>query len=78
MTGNPLYFAALTAQNAWSEELKKEFGPAGLERHIRFSWRGKGEAGSELRKRHDAFIRSWQRYDQSRQANPGLMPYDTG
>lgn len=48
-----LYHAAIAADAAWSAELKRQFGKNAGD--VRYTARGKGEPGSELRRLHATF-----------------------
>ena len=51
-----LYYKALDADSAYSAKLHELFGDkAG---HVRYTTKGKGELGSELRQLHDEFMRA--------------------
>ena len=48
------YYAWIAADEAWAAELKTQFGKSAGD--ARYTDLGKGEAGSLLRKAHDAFV----------------------
>lgn len=73
MTGHALYFAALAADNSWSEELRKQFGAAAGD--VRYTAKGRGPPDSDLRRLHDAFVLAVKRWEEERQEKPELMPY---
>ncbi len=47
-----LYAAAIAADDAWSAELRRQFGKRAGD--VRYTKVGKGEPGTELRRLHDA------------------------
>jgi hypothetical protein len=49
----PLYRTAIAADRAWSSELTRLFGSRAGD--TRYTKRGEGEPGSELRRRYEAF-----------------------
>lgn len=51
--------ASIAADNAWSAELVRVFGPAGRRRE-RYLPQGRGEEGSELRRLYDAKTAAWE------------------
>ena len=52
--GHDAYHAAIAADEAWSAELRRLFGAKAGD--VRYTKRGEGEPGSELRRLHDAKI----------------------
>lgn len=52
MATENLYAVALAADQAWGDELRRLFGKNAGD--IRYTKRGQGEPGSELRRLHDA------------------------
>jgi hypothetical protein len=53
-----LYHKAVAADDAWSRELRRCFGPGAGD--ARYSAKGKGEPGTKLRRLHDA----WQKWNE--------------